>query len=179
MSLSEVVRGLAGLYHTYQAENINYTLFVDKSRQIAQSSLDMHVNAVYKELSEIGTKPLLTPYIHERVSRKQAVEYVQDILQYTEFFIKYEMLLPRIENPDVKKRFESVFNQTSSIDEVIARYNAEIEQLDLSVIRPYLVAQKQPYDSIVSRGKKDISTKNDKSRNKYTLSNLAKMTALI
>ena len=179
MSLSEVVRGIAGLYSTHQSENISYDLFVDKSRQVAQSSLDMNVNAVYKELSEIGTKSLLTPYRNNKVPRKQAVTYVQDILQYTEFFIKYEMLLPRIENHDVKKRFESVFNQTTSIDEVIARYNNEIEQLKLNTIRPYLVAQKQTYDSIVGRSKKDSITKKSKTKNKYALPNLAKITALI
>ena len=179
MSLSEIVRGIAGLYHTHQEDNISYNLFIDKARQVAQSSLDMHVNAVYKELSEIGTKPLLAPYLHNKVPRKQAAAYVQDILQYTEFFIKYKMLLPRIENQDIKKRFESVFDQTISIDEVIARYNQEIAQLGVSTLRPYLVAQKQPYDSIVGRGKKDIATAKTRQKSKYGLPNLTKMTSLI
>ncbi len=177
MSITEVVRGLSGLYYNHLNDKIDYSHFVDKSRQVTNSSsLELNVNTVYSELYEVGTKQLIAGYIKEESNRRKtkvpindAFSYVQTVFHYAEFFIKYELLLPRISTQGIKKRFESVFKNNFCLDDAIDKYNQEIEALNNPDIRPYLVGPKQAIESIRDRAKKDIPQKENAHKNKYKL----------
>lgn len=180
LGISEIVRTIAGLYYGHQQGNLTYPVFVERARQaLSHSSLDFDIDTIYEDLSGIGTQQFIQPYTDHGLPKQVAFENTQRVLQYSEFFIKYQMLMPRIEKPHVKSLFENIFAQSASIDAAIARYNELVQQQHANGVMAYLVSPPQPIESIVARSKRGIAEPVRQHHNKYGAGALAKAVPLI
>lgn len=115
MSISEIVAGISDIYYLHLSDNLDYKGFVrDSFRVVRTSSLEINVNKIYSELSQMGTGDLVNGYYGRgksgKVSLNDALEFAQDVLYYSEFFIKYDLLMRKLV-PENKPLFEPVFEK--------------------------------------------------------------------
>lgn len=159
MSIAEIVEGMSGVYYRHISGETEYPGFVDEARKLVQSdSLDYNINKIYCELCRLPTGGLINRFFQletesggAKPTLNRAVEYVQEVFHYSEFFIKYEMFLAALRTSQTKALFETLFDRTSSIDEAIEMYNQLIHGLGKPELRAYLVGEVQPYDLIKGR----------------------------
>jgi hypothetical protein len=182
MSISELVGGLSELYYNHSVGKSDYASFVGKARQFVISSpLEFNVNTLYSELGEVSTAHMIQDYLQKENQRRgteplkpgeqrlavtvnDAVKYVQDVLHYAEFFVKYGMLYQMPKSPEIKKILDSVLENAGSMDNAISYYNTILAESPRA--RAYMVGKRQPYDSILYRTAKPAKSREHENRYK-------------